>query len=376
MRRYSVALLLLIVSIASCDDLKLDKGETSVQEKIIPQEIGIYIPTALNLDSGIDKKKSISGNEIYNYIRRYIGLADKMTKIVQNSYQRMGVIETSGVLEFFYTDIDGKTKNVSIQKNYTDTIANKDWDYYMEVYNGTFADLAMRAWWNASPHEQKILFKPSSLNTTEMMAHKNALVEIEYKTNTAASPYEEKLFVAIVGLTRDNEISYAPENIIVSIGRKGSTLDIIGASSNPDVALLDYYYRDGRNWSFFAKMNVTENIASVLLALPPSTVETNENLFIDYSLKQVILDEIKKANPGNDALSDSELFALAGIDGSLVESPGYFNQNGFVSAGTAPSSSYSNLADFDGFTPFIPVFVRDYAIELSSTGVVVEENNN
>ncbi|NJO90567.1 MAG: hypothetical protein HC831_17600 [Chloroflexia bacterium] len=298
-----------------------------------------------------------------------------MTKIVQASYQRMGAVETSGVLEFFYTDIDGKTKNVSIQKNFTDTIANKEWDYYMEVYNETFADLAMKAWWNTSPFEQKILLKPSSLNTTEMTDHENALVEIEYKKDAVASPYEEKLFVAIVELTRDNEISNVPENIVVSIGRNDNTLDIIGASNNPDVALLNYLYRDGRNWSFLAKMNITENIAAVQLALPPSTVETIDNLFVDYSLKQVILDEIKTVYPGNDGLPDSELFALAGIDGSLLESPGYFNQNGFVVAGTAPSSSYNNLIDFNGLTPFIPVFVRDYKVELTTIVTPVEDGN-
>jgi hypothetical protein len=375
MRRYSVVLFFLIVGIASCDDLKLDKGPTLLQEKIIPQEVGIYIPSALNSDSGVDKKKSINGSEIYNYIRSYIGLADKMTSIVQSSYQRMGVVETSGVLEFFYTDIDGKTKNVSILENYTDTIANKDWDYYMEVYNETFADLALKAWWNVSPHEQKILFKPSSLNTTEMTNHKNALAEIQYKVGSAESQYEEELFVAIVGLTRKNEISDVPENIIISIGKNSNTLDITGASYNPDVALLDFNYRGGRNWTFLAKMNTTENIAAVELALPPSSIETVDNLFTDYSFKQVVLDEIKTVNPGSETLSESELFALEGIDGSLVESPGFYNQSGFVAAGTPPSTSYNILIDFEELTPYVPVFVRDYTIELTSTGAVVEGEN-
>ncbi|NJO90566.1 MAG: hypothetical protein HC831_17595 [Chloroflexia bacterium] len=60
MRRYSAALLFLIVSIASCSDLKLDKGETSVDEKIIPQNFGISIPSALNSNFDVGKKRVLA----------------------------------------------------------------------------------------------------------------------------------------------------------------------------------------------------------------------------------------------------------------------------------------------------------------------------
>ncbi len=47
----------------------------------------------------------------------------------------------------------------------------------------------------------------------------------------------------------------------------------------------------------------------------------------------------------------------------MFENPVYFGQQGFISAGEAPSTSYSNLADFEGLIPYIPTFVRDYDIE-------------
>lgn len=370
---YLFFLLVFAAFSVSCDELKLDKGETTELEKIIPEEVGIDIPSSLNYNEFFSLKTNVQGDEIYNYVRAFIYFADFASKLVENSYSRIKVIETPGIFEFSYTGIDGNTKNVSIIENYPDTIANLTWDYYMEIYNTGFADLALKAVWNLSPNEQKILFKPSSLNSNEMTNHSEALIEIEYKTESAAVPYEKSLYVAITGLSRGNEISYDPENIIVLVGQNGNQLEITGASSNPDVALLDAFYRGGRNWSFLAKMNIAENIAAVKLALPPSSTESIVNLFVDYSIKKALLEEIKTAYPGNESLSDAELFALAEIDASMVEEPGYFDENGFVAAGTAPSTSYSNLTDFESLVPFAPVFVRDYEIILSTTVAVEEE---
>jgi hypothetical protein len=362
----------LTLTLSACDYFKLDKGEPIELEKIIPKETSILIPSTLNYNNAFGMKKSVEGDNIYNFVRAYINIADEATKIIEKSYERIIAIETPGILEFSYTGVDGNTKKVSIKENYNDTINELKWDYYMEIYNRTFADLALKAWWNVNPNEQKIIFKPASLNTSNMINHQQAIVEIEYKAGEAASPYEKALFVAIDGLTGDNEISFAPENILIYIAQNGGVLEITGASSNPDAALLDYDYRGGRNWSFFANVNTSENIAAVQLALPPSNQESIENLFSNYSLKQVILDEIRTVFPSNDMLSDQELFNLASIDGSLLENPGYFDSQGFVSAGTAPTSSYSALSNFEGFVPFVPAFVRDYEVTLSNS-VITEE---
>ena len=372
----SSLLLTLLLIVVACDNLKLDKEDTIELEKIIPKETRINIPSSLNYSDFFDKKKSVGGDTIYNYVRAFVNFADDATKIIEKSYRRIAAVENPGIFEFSYTGIDGNTKKVSIQENYVDTINKLNWDYYMEIYNGTFADIALKMWWNVSPQEQKIIFKPSSLNTNEMVNHQHALVEIEYKAGEIANPYEKTLFVAIDGLTTDGEISYSPENIVVFTGQNGNSLEITGASHNPGVALLDYFYRDGRNWSFFANVNIDENIAAVQLALPPSPLESIENLFTDYSIKKVILDEIKTVYPGNETLPDSELFTLAQLDGPKFESPGYFDSQGFISAGTAPTALYSNLNNFGEYIPFIPAFIKDYEITLSNTVVIEEEESS
>ena len=336
--------------------------EIIVQEVIIPQESRILIPSSLNSSGSLINNKLVGGDTIYNFIRGYINIVDVAAEIIENSYQRISAIENKGILEFPYTGLDGKTKNVSIRKNYTDSVSS--WDYYMEIYSETYANLALKAWWNKSPLEQKIIFKPSSLNTSKMQKHQEALAEIHYKTGDAAVPYEKSMLIAITNLTKVREISYDPEKIIVFAGQIGNSLEISGASSNPDVALLDFYFRGGRTWTFLAHVNTSENIAAVQLALPPSSIESDEVLFTDYLLKEVILDEIKLVYPGNDLLTNIELFSLAGIDGSKLENPAYFGQDGFLSAGEAPSASYSNLIDFEDLTPYTPVNVRDYTIVL------------
>jgi len=358
---YQALFLGLLTITISCETFQPTE-EVVEPVQIIPQETGIYIPSSLNESSDLTNQKALRGDVIYNYIRGYVKIADLATKVVENTYNRISVIENSGTLEFSYTGLDGKTKNVSIQENYNDSVSS--WDYYMEIYNETFADLALKTWWNKSPHEQKILFNPSSLNVNEMTEYPEALVEINYKTGDAASPYEKSFFVALKGLTKGREISFDPDNIIINIGQIGNTLDIIGASYNPDVILLNSYYRGGRNWTFLAKVNTTENIAVAQLALPPSSVASIEGLFNDYSFKQVILDEIRLIYPGNDLLSDDELLNLAEIDRSMIENIAYFDQNGFLSAGEAPSATYSALSDFEGMEPFIPSFVKDYEIKL------------
>ncbi len=358
---YQAIFISIITLIISCDSLE-PEVETIEHEKVIPQETFIRVPSSLNEPTYFSNLKNIKGDIIYNYIRQYIGYADFTAEFIEKAYERIYTIERGGIFEFSYTGLDGKTKHINIHENYVDSVSS--WDYYMEIYNETFADLALRTWWNTAPFEQIIYFKPSSLNSDKMKEHPDALVEINYKTGDAAGPYEKSMFVALTGLTTPPEIPFDPDNIMISIGQYGNTLDIRGASNNPDVTLLNHHFRGGRNWSFVAKVNTAENIAAVKLALPPSEVETSENLFTDYLLKKVLLDEILELYPGSTNLSEDELLNLVNIDGSKIQSPAFFNQSGFVSSGDAPSASYSGLTDFEGLTPYIPTFVRDYEIKL------------
>lgn len=346
----------------SCDTFKLETIETESQITL-PGKVTIEIPSSLNaIEQTLNNKNLLSIDTIYNYIRIFINIADEAGKIAENSFDRLSAIETKDILEFSYTGNDGNTKNVSIRENFIEN--DVSWDYYMEIYNVTFADLALKAYWNSDNNEQKIVFNPSKVNVKEMLEHPDALVEIVYKQDIASEPYEKSMFMAIKGLTIPENDHFSPDNILLFIGQNGNTLDVTGSSNNPNVIFLNDEYSGGRNWSFVAKVDLVQNIAVAELALPPSWIETNENLPVNYSLKQILLDEMRLTFPETILMTDEQVLNMINLDPSEIENPVYFNNLGFAGTGIAPSTNYSSLINFEGQSFFVPIKVRDYNLEL------------
>lgn len=348
----------------SCDTFKLETVETQ-PTSILPAYNPILIPSSLNGPITGSELKNINGDTLYNYIRSAMYTIDQVNAILETSFRRMDAIENDGIMEFSYTGVDGNTKNVSILTNVDEN--GVQWDYCLEIFNGTFADRALKVYWNENQLMQKIILKPALLNTDKFAMHPEALVEIETKKDNEASPYQESMYVAIQGLNTEIGGSFNPDNIIVFLGQNNDVIDVTGSINVPNAILIDANYTGGRNWSFLAKVDITKNIAAAEIALPPSSTDTNVDLMRTYSIKQVLVDEIRALYPGEGALSDEEILQLAGIDNQLIGVPVYFDSNGYTATITPPSSSYNDLNDFTGLVPYVPALTRDYTITLNDT---------
>jgi len=360
---FKIALLLSgFLMIFSCDSFKLETLEPQ-PTSILPEFDPIIIPSSLNAPVQTTGLKTINGDTLYDYVRSAFYTIDQINNIIETTFQRIYAIENEGIMEFSFTGLDGNTKNVSIQ---TDVVVDSvQWDYCLEIYNGTFAEKVLKAYWNKDQLVQKITLHPAILNTDKFVLHPDALVEIELKKDDEASPYQESMFVAIKGLNTELGGSFDPDNIIVFLGKNNDIVDITGSINVPDAVLLNENYTEGRNWSFLAKVDLTKNIAAAEIALPPSSTDTNEELMLNYSIKKVLVDEIRALSQDVSTLSDDEVLQLAGIDNQIIGSPVYFDSNGFATTSIAPSSSYNDLNDFTGLVPYIPVWTRDYTITLT-----------
>jgi hypothetical protein len=351
--------LIFLLSFYSCELLEINPDQ-SVDGKIIPTEVYMELPGTISTPYVADNQEKQSFETIYNEIRNYVFLAQKANEILAKAYQRIIAIEIQGIQEFAFTANDGNTKYVSIRKDITEDGVN--WEYSMEIYNETFSDLALKAYWNISSQEQYIIFKPSRLNINEMQDQSDAIVKIIFKKGESATPYQKSAFICIDSLNIPESMSRFPENIFLFVGQNGNLFDVIGSADFPYATIIDSSLPVGRNLSFRGKVESLKNISVLQLALTYNSLENTEDLMNTYAIKKVILAELRALYPAMEDLSDDELLIHEGITPELLNSPVYLDQNGFVNSGTSISSDYSILLDFDYLIPFVPREVRDFHI--------------
>ncbi len=342
-----------------CCDLFDHSLEETEKREIIPQNVGIDIPGSLSSDEEAERFKSLTGDSVYSYLRYYVYLSENANLVLQKTYNRLRSIDTQGITEFSFTGLDGFTKLVSLKQNYE--VEADTFDFYMEIFDQTYSNIALKAIWNENPLNQIILFQPSKLNHLEMKDHPDAMVKIEYSIplqdnqyDTIASSYLSKLSTFGSGI-------YMPDNILITIGKKASALSITGSVNVPKAYIFDITYTGGRNWTFLANADEVKNIASAQIALAPSYLENTENIFTEYSVHKVFADELRISRPDLAYLSDDELFVEVGIDPSELQSPVFYDISGFLSAGETPSG-YESLLNFDFSEPYIPIIVRDSTV--------------
>lgn len=355
--------LIILVSIglffsSSCDQFKL-KPDSQIYDQPFPGEIELNLPSAISSDEILKSFKVLSGRGIHNYLRNFVHIGDETARIINSTYQRIIAIDVEGIAEFSYTGLDGNTKHVSIKESVI--IDNIHWDYYMEIYDDTFSNLALQAFWNEETPEQLIILKPNQLNHYKMEDHPDAIITLEYLADDGATPYESSIYIGISDLTISEQNPYAPDNMKLFFGVNNQIIDFIGSSNNPNVTLYDTGVK-GKNWSFRGKANFEKNLAVVELALAKTDVDSVENLMENFAVKEVILQELRKEY-NYQGWSDEEILADKNIDISAIESPAYFNSEGFQGSGGNIPTEYAHLSDFNNLIPFIPLKVKEYVVE-------------
>ncbi|MEN8119058.1 MAG: hypothetical protein ABFS35_01870 [Bacteroidota bacterium] len=370
MKKLSFILTIVVaVFFASCQK---DSAEI-MDNNILPETFSVEIPQSLSsstlklLKNG--EEDGLNGNIIYEHLRVFIHVGDEAAKIVEEVIIAIRLYGLSEPMSFSYEgDDDGRTKNVVIiaDSEYEGTL----WNYQMTV---TDADsegnddggVGMQIFWNTGTIMGIAIMKPFNIDRNTEALFAQAMFRIDY-SEAGENAYEQEMTVYISGITLPDASlePYAMETLKMTAGRNGNVVEVFGNSNHPNATL--FTVSTGFNWAFVAAGQLETDLGVAEVGLPPSDLNSNDREVIlgRYSIKNVFTNEIIDTYPGIDP-------ALLGLYLQNTDAPGYFDANGFVQGGIAPSTDYIPFsAAIENLVPFSPLAISNLSLEFKANASV------
>jgi len=371
---------LAVLSFTSCENLLLDQKDKNFG--ILPEKFKVDIPNSLSngdLESMSLKSTAIdtiNGNHIYGYLNAFIAVGEGAADMVQSIIWHICVYKIENVISLSYTSQDdNRVKNLDVISDVE--FRGRAWSYQLTITDAESegnADggIAMQVFWNKAPIEGIALFKPYNIDRRKNGNAPDATASIEY-SEKATDDYDAWMVVEIAGLPLPNAAfqPYALETMKMFVGKKDDIVDVIGNSNHPN-ARFNFYDTETRgfNWAFVASGDNYKDIAVAEVGLPLSTADISDRVAIleDNSIKKVLTHEMTSfvvaayASAGITLRPDEvENYLTPYLKNA--DAPGYFNEGGFVSGGTAPGSEYSDLEDrIRVLVPYNPKDISDLQI--------------
>lgn len=340
----------------------------SFNQTSIPTTFKVDIPSSI---SSMDSSKSaktdqVQGDDIYKNLRFFIAIGEGAGDIVQGIMQAVAKYDLSEAMTFSYeSDEDGRTKNAVIEENVE--FEGETWMFELtttdvESEGDDVGGKALQVFWNTNPVKGIAIIYPYNVNRTDSAeAWNHGMFRIDY-SEAGEYGYEQSMIVSISNLPTDNKDIYAMSSMKMFAGRNGDVVDVYGNSGHPNA----YFFNSGKgfDWAFVASGNQVSNLATAQVGLPPYTLDENSRdvLLNDYSIHsvftQLITDWYYTENQ-----TDIDSLTLAHYLGN-AEAPGFFNQNGFVGAGTAPTADFNPLVEnINALSPYNPKYIADLSIQ-------------
>ncbi|MCI5056831.1 MAG: hypothetical protein MRY83_12025 [Flavobacteriales bacterium] len=334
-------------------------------QSVLPTNFKVDIPDAISHESAGGGKTTgtdtLGGNQIYGHLANFIAVGEGAAEIVQHIMIAIAVYDLDQAMTFSYqSDDDNRTKDVEIVENVS--FEGVNYGYRLTIWDAASTSnpdggYAMQVFWNNSPVEGVALIKLYNLDRTGHQNAPDAMIRVDY-TQSSSLGYDEHMIVYIADLPVASPLTdlYAVDNMKMFAGRTGTTVDVFGNSNHPNAK----FFNDsvGYNWAFVAagRQDLDIGVAEVGIPLSNTNSTDRQVLLVDNSIQQVFSDQIHDTWPGIDS---------ATVAGYLynTEAPGYFDQGGFVQAGTSPSSNYSSLdTRLPNMTPYNPLDVKNLSI--------------
>lgn len=344
-------LLLLFVGITSC-------SEDEIEERVvdIPDKFSVDIPSSIsNSTGGLNDRVAgdgdgiIEGEEIYAALPHFIRLGEASAEIVEATLIIGAVLETLGINSFETDESDdGRSKRFDINENVTR--GGVDYQFELTMTDVEDGELGLQLLWNSDSAVEGVgILRPYYIDRIEN-EDIDAYVRINYSEDDPI--YDATMTVSISGVETVDEGDI--DNLKMFVGRTGDIVDVIGNSNHPNVTLIDEDFEGGRNYAFVGRGDDANNLGVVKLALPPSSVDT-EDVLLTYSVYNVLEEEINAAIDLDESIIEA-ILAEAG-------SPAYFDADGFISSGdTRPDGFTEDFVNLEGANPFVPVQIRDLTI--------------
>lgn len=358
------------VFFTSCDTDSVEPTD----DNIVPESFSVEIPASLK-SSALKTAKStqgdeMTGNETYEHLTTFINAGDEAAKIVEAVIKAIRAYDLSQPMSLSYTgDDDGRDKNLVVIADAE--FEGTTWNYQMTI---TDADsegnddggVAMQIFWNTGTVEGVAIMKPYNIDRNTEDMYTRAMFRIDY-SEAGNNGYEQEMTVYISGIALPDAITnpYVMETMKMTVGKEGNIIDVYGNTNHPNAYILQSEI--GFNWAFVAAGETDSDIGVAEVGLPPSDLNSNSRELIlgTYSLKNVFTNAITRAFPDYPAYMISAYL-------ENTEAPGYFNANGFVQGGTAPSTDYNAISSsIEQLVPFNPNEVSNLKVEFKA-GVSVK----
>jgi hypothetical protein len=341
-----------------------EKDNDLQKKSILPGSFKVEIPSPLTVQSPALKSAmvdTINGNEVYRQLNTFIAIGDGAANLVQGIITAITVYNIDRVKMISYTsDDDQRDKNlvVTAQSEFEGTV----WDYELTITDLESEGMedggkAIQVFWNTNPVKGIAILKPYNINRKDNETPVSALYRIDYNEAPEMN-YDATMVVSIAGIPLADPLEdpYSVRALKMFVGKKGSVVDVFGNTDHPNARFFSN--TTGFNWAFTASGDEGQDIAVAEVGLPPSGLdETSREQLIDYySIRNVFERGIYAAWPSIDPSSVNALLYN-------TQAPGYFNHDGFIQGGTAPSEAFAPLnSRIEQLTPYNPKDIAELSI--------------
>ena len=337
----------------------------------LPDNITVGISDAISFPASISNKSAylgvdpLTGEDIYMHLRNIIYIGELSADLVQDMMISLKKHNINYATAFSYESIyDGKNKNVVVKENVS--INDTTWNYCLTVSDEELG-IALQLFWNTNPLEVIAILQPRTFDFSTTR-NPNAMIKIEYSENDP--DYDKTMIVSVTKL--DSTSRQYMSNLKFFAGKNGDIISLYGNSTHPYMALLNKNHNNGRAFCFQARNDVSNDIAIARIALPTILQTDMTNIWVDFSVDQVLSDEIDIVYPNVDPsiLTNIKNIFLANATG-----PAYFTgEQGFVSnAGNIPDDDgfTQDFMNMTGLTPWAPSLINQLTITFSTDSTVV-----
>jgi len=360
-----VGFLMFALVIASC------KKENNFDEKSIPTNFKVEIPNSI---SNFSQNKSakvdeMGGDEIYEHLRFFIAVGENAATIVQELITAIAKYDLDKAMTFSYTsDEDGRTKNITVVENVE--FEGQTWMYQLTMTDVLSEEdekqgIALQIFWNNNPVKGIAILYPYNINRQEISeSWVKGMYKIEY-SEAGEYGYEQSMIVSIADLPVELSDVYALKNMKMFAGRNGDVVDVFGNSGHPNATFFNS--SKGFDWSFVASGNQTSNLAVAEVGLPPYLLDESSRTVLlgDYSIHTVFTNLITEWWLEENGTQIDSLSLAAYLENA--EAPGFFNQDGFIGSGTAPTADFNPLVEnIQTLVPYNPFSISELNIQFKT----------
>ncbi len=357
-----INLILTVIFALSVVFVGCQKDKDLINADIVPEKFKVDIPNSIsNNASKVDKDGVLNGNDIYGHLTNFIAVGEGAADIVQEIITAIRIYDLDQAMTFSYqSDDDGRTKHVVIIEN--SEFEGQVWEYQLTITDED-GGKGMQIFWNNSPVKGISIINPYNLDrtTNDEWNDENTMYRVDY--SEAEIDYEAQMIVYISDLVLPDpsvgENRFAMETMKMFVGKNGDIVDVFGNSNHPNASFFDEN-TVGFNWAFAAAGDESNDRGVAEEGLPPSTLDETDRVVLleTFSIHDVFYQELIELGYSEEDILD---FIVN------TEAPGYFNENGFVTAGTSPSNAYDAAeASMYNLTPYNPILVSNLTIQFKN----------